>query len=60
MGEFWFNVETRSVEEGPQSPGHVRMGPYPTRAAAERAVEHAHERTTAWDDADRAWRGEED
>lgn len=59
MGEFWFNLTTHAVEEGRQSPGDVRMGPYATRAEAEHALEHARDRSQAWDDADRAWRGDE-
>jgi hypothetical protein len=55
MDEFWFNVETRQVEHGRQSPWEHLMGPYPTREAAEHALERAHERTEAWDEADEAW-----
>ena len=43
--EFWFNVTTKQVEQGRQDV----MGPYPTRAAAEHALEQAEARNNAWD-----------
>lgn len=54
--EFYFNITTRQVEEGRRSDWSVLMGPYPTREAAEKAFEHARERTEEADEADRAWR----
>jgi len=54
--DFWFNVRTRTVEQGRQSSWEHRLGPYPTREAAERALEDAHQRTEAWDDEDEEWR----
>jgi len=50
--QFWYNVVTKQVEVGHQSSWKDLMGPYPSRAAAERALEHAAERTKAWDDDD--------
>ena len=47
--EFYFNTQTHQVEEGRHSDWSVLMGPYPTRDAAARALETAHERTQAWD-----------
>jgi len=47
--EFWFNSETKQVEEGRQSSWQHLLGPYPTRAAAEHALEQAAERTRRWD-----------
>ena len=47
--QFWFNSETKQVEEGRQSSWTNLMGPYPTRAAAEHALEQAAARTQAWD-----------
>ncbi|MCV2393803.1 SPOR domain-containing protein [Actinotalea sp. M2MS4P-6] len=58
MAEYWFNIETRQVEVGHRSPWDKLMGPYPTREAAERALSTAHERSDAWDEADREWREE--
>lgn len=54
-GEWFFNVETGTVEEGPQSPGKNRMGPYASRAEAEQALERARERTSEWE-SDPRWR----
>jgi hypothetical protein len=54
-GEYWVNLATGEVERGRQSPGLNRMGPYPTRAAAEHAFETAAARNEAWDEADRRW-----
>jgi hypothetical protein len=55
--EFWFNVRTRQVEElETKSQSKDLMGPYPTRTAAERALERAAERTEAWDEEERRWR----
>lgn len=55
---FYYNLSTGEVEQGLQSSWTQRMGPYPTREAAQHALETAHRRTEAWDDDDRAWRGE--
>ncbi|MEU3193107.1 hypothetical protein ABZ686_21265 [Streptomyces sp. NPDC006992] len=48
-GEWFFNVETGTVEEGPQSPGKSRMGPYASREEAAHALETARERTSEWE-----------
>ena len=53
--EFWVNTATGEVEEGRQSPGLQRMGPYPTREAAQQAFDLAAERNEEWDEADRRW-----
>jgi hypothetical protein len=53
--EFWVNVVTGQVEEGRLSPAAVRMGPYPTREAAQHAFDTAAARNEAWDEADRRW-----
>lgn len=52
---FWFNPTTGEVEEGRVSPWTDRMGPYPTREAAQRALDTAGSRTEAWDEEDRRW-----
>jgi hypothetical protein len=51
--EFYYNTETRQVERGKQSTWSHLMGPYPTREAAEHALEQARARSEAWDEADR-------
>jgi hypothetical protein len=58
--EYWFNTHTRQVEEGRQSDWTNLLGPYPTREAAERALETARERTERWDEEDRQWEEGED
>jgi hypothetical protein len=56
MDEFWFNPETGEVEQGRVSPWTDRMGPYPTREAAQAALAKAADRSEAWDEEDRRWR----
>lgn len=60
MTEFYFNIRTRQVEEGRQSDWSELMGPYPTREAAEHALEKARENTERWDEEDRRWQEGED
>ena len=58
--QFYYNLTTGAVEEGPQSPGTELMGPYATRAEAERALETAATRNQEWDEEDREWDGYSD
>ena len=51
--EFWFDTRNGQVDEGHRAPAAHLMGPYPTRQAAERALESARARTEAWDEEDR-------
>jgi len=53
--EFWFNTATGQVEQGRQTSWEHLMGPYPTRAEAQAALERARERSRAWDEEDDAW-----
>src|SRR3954447_2158714 len=39
MANYWFNVVTHQVEEGPQSDWTQLIGPYETREEAEKALE---------------------
>jgi len=55
MAEYWFNTESRRVEEGHQSDWTNLLGPYPTREEAQRALETAQANTERWDEADRRW-----
>ena len=48
MSEWWYNHRTGEVEEGPQSLGSDRDGPYACREDAQRAPEIARERARAW------------
>lgn len=50
--EFYFNTATGQVEEGKVSDWSDRMGPYPTREAAEHALDRAAARSRAWDEED--------
>ncbi|MCP2265963.1 SPOR domain-containing protein [Promicromonospora thailandica] len=55
--QYWYNTETGQVEEGRRSSWTHLMGPYGTRAEAERALESARARTESWDGEDEEWRG---
>jgi hypothetical protein len=60
MPSFYFNTRTNQVEElAEKSQSKDLLGPYGTRAEAERAVQTAHERTEQWDREDREWEGED-
>ena len=48
MTEWWYNHKTGEVEEGPQSLGSDRDGPFASRKDAERAPQIAAERARAW------------
>ncbi|MER5888723.1 hypothetical protein ABT160_33265 [Streptomyces sp. NPDC001941] len=49
-GQWYYNVKTRSVEQGTQSSQADRMGPYATREEAERAIETAEKRNEDWNE----------
>lgn len=53
--QWFFNLKTRQVEQGPQSGSTHRMGPYESRDAALHALERAEARNEAADEADEAW-----
>jgi hypothetical protein len=48
MSEWYYNHKTGEVEEGAQSLGSDRDGPYASREEAARAPEIAKERARAW------------
>ena len=48
MTEWWYNNKTGAVEEGPQSLGSDRDGPYASREDAARAPQIAAERSKKW------------
>jgi len=54
VGEYWYNTESGEVEEGRRSDWSKVMGPYPTREAAQHALEQARARSAAWDAQDEA------
>ena len=53
--EYWFNTKTNQVEEGKQSIAYYRIGPFATRAEAERAYELIKERNEKLDEEDQSW-----
>ena len=48
MTEWWYNHKTGEVEEGPQSLGSERDGPFTSKEDAARAPEIARERARKW------------
>jgi hypothetical protein len=46
---WWFCLKHQAVEHGAGCPNKDRLGPYPTREAAERALETVKERNAEWD-----------
>lgn len=54
MTQWWYNHKTGQVEEGPQSLGSDRDGPFATRVDAERALEIIAERARKWAEDDAA------
>ena len=52
---YYYNTETGEVEHGMHSSFTNRLGPYPTKAAAEHAKEIARARNEAWELEDRQW-----
>lgn len=59
MAEYYYNVKTKQVEEGPVSPVEDRMGPYASREDAARAFEIAAERNEKWEEEDKQRREED-
>lgn len=52
QNSYWYRVSDGVVEQGPQSPGNQRMGPYASREEAQRALQTAAARTSAWEEED--------
>ncbi|MFC7220033.1 hypothetical protein ACFQLX_17955 [Streptomyces polyrhachis] len=57
---WYYCIEHRAVEQGPQCPARDRLGPYPTREAAEHAIQIAEARNEKWDSDDDRWRDGDD
>ena len=51
--QWWYNHKTGEVEQGRQSLGLDRDGPFATKEEALRAPEIARERSRAWDEEDK-------
>ncbi|MEV6110855.1 hypothetical protein AB0M28_40110 [Streptomyces sp. NPDC051940] len=58
-GEWYYCLEHKKVEEGPECPAKNRLGPYPTPEAAAHAIEIADERNEEWD-SDARWKDEKE
>ncbi|GAA3947621.1 SPOR domain-containing protein [Microbacterium soli] len=57
-GKYWFNLSTREVEFGMQSPAVDRVGPFDSAEEAANAPELLRERSRAWaadDAAEDSW-----
>ncbi|HIY66967.1 MAG TPA: SPOR domain-containing protein [Candidatus Agrococcus pullicola] len=48
MTEYWYNTRTGQVEEGKQSLGIERVGPFTSREEAANAPELMQQRAEAW------------
>ncbi|MGK2854842.1 MAG: SPOR domain-containing protein [Microbacteriaceae bacterium] len=48
MVQYWYNRRTGVVEEGRQSLASELIGPFATRAEAERALEKLRENAAKW------------
>jgi hypothetical protein len=57
-GEWFYCLEHKKVEEGPECPAKDRLGPYPTPQDAARAFEGVEERNEEWE-TDPRWRNDE-
>lgn len=53
--QWYFSISDGSVSQGKSPNVFDRMGPYPDRESAERALQTAAERNKAADDADAEW-----
>ena len=47
--QWWFCLKHHAAERGAGCPGKDRLGPYPTRQDAERALETVRRRNEEWD-----------
>ncbi|WP_454043565.1 SPOR domain-containing protein [Cellulosimicrobium sp. Marseille-Q8652] len=56
--QYYYDTRTGEVHRGPSGSWTHRMGPYPTREAAQKALDTARQRSEAWDEEDRHERGE--
>ena len=47
--QWWYCLRDNTVEDTAVCPGKDRLGPYPTREAAEHALETVQRRNEEWD-----------
>jgi hypothetical protein len=57
--EWYFCVRHHVVEARVGCPDKDRLGPYPTRADAQAALDKVEQRNDRWDDDDDEWEGDE-
>ena len=50
--EWWFNLRTQKVEQGPGDPNSERFGPYATEEEARGVLDRVHARNEEWDQDD--------
>lgn len=55
--EWYYSLKDGRVVRADEARAAERLGPYPDRESAERALELARERTESADRADREWNG---
>lgn len=55
---WWWCFDHQRAENPPDAPGHRRLGPYDSAAAAEHWRDHLDTRNDAWDESDRRWAGD--
>ncbi|MEE6281270.1 SPOR domain-containing protein [Georgenia sunbinii] len=59
IGNFYLDAKTGEIHEGKVAAARHRLGPYPSREAAQQAYSHAEERNESWEAEDREWNAEE-
>ena len=58
--QWYYSLTSGRVVRANEAKAAERLGPYPDRASAERALETARARTEAADDADRRFEGDDE
>jgi hypothetical protein len=56
---YWCLEHNSAVQADDPCPSDRRLGPYPSREAAEHWKEKGEARNQAWDAADKAWSGDD-
>ncbi|CUU56151.1 hypothetical protein Ga0074812_10735 [Parafrankia irregularis] len=56
---WWWCMQHQRAENPPDAPGHRRLGPYPTAAAAENWRDELDRRNEDWDEENRRWAGDD-
>ncbi|BDR54758.1 hypothetical protein KIMH_08690 [Bombiscardovia apis] len=56
VNEWYFNTSSGQAEQGKLSPLEQRMGPYPSKEAAEQAWKIAQQRNKKWEEDNKKWK----